>query len=61
MSDSCPDPMTDWEGYQLWCEMMACTACDGVGEDVDDGEAWTCERCDGTGIEPGCEEDYDDA
>lgn len=48
----CPDPHEDPEGYALYCEMTACTACDGVGEDVDDGETWVCPRCEGTGIDP---------
>lgn len=48
----CPDPMEDWEGYLLWCECFACTACDGIGEDCDDGEHWVCPRCEGTGIDP---------
>ena len=56
MSDFCPDPMVDYEGYHLWCEMNACTACDGVGGMCfDDDDMRACDHCDGTGIEP-----YDD-
>lgn len=54
---TCPDPLDDPEGYGLWCEMAACTACDGLGEDdqCEDGGLWTCPRCEGSGIDPGFE------
>lgn len=57
-----PDPMGDPKGYGLWCELNACPACEGVGEDwledeydIDAGEygkAWVCSLCGGTGIDP---------
>lgn len=51
----CPDPITDWEGYCLYQEMFACQACDGVGEDLDDGEAWVCPRALSSEITPSIE------
>jgi hypothetical protein len=55
--EGCPDPRVDSEGYTLWCELHACTVCDGVGED--DDPPWSCRHCGGSGIEPG-ECDCDD-
>lgn len=52
----CPNPHEDPEGFALYQEMIACTACDGLGEDVDDGEAWVCPRCEGSGVDPSYEE-----
>ena len=56
LPDDCPSPLEDPEGYALWCELSACTVCDGVGEDCEDGEIWRCSHCDGTGIEPGADD-----
>lgn len=68
MAEAVPDPMHDPEGYALWCEMHACSVCQGTGEvDGDDDLPRTCRRCDGSGIdlgpegEPSADEgDYDD-
>lgn len=51
----CPDPYEDPEGFFLYQEMISCVACDGVGEGVDDGEAWVCPRCNGSGVDPSYE------
>lgn len=48
--------MDDYYEYMLWSECNACTYCDGVGEDCDDGETWVCPHCEGAGIEPGAED-----
>ncbi len=50
----CPDPMADYEGYCLWCEMHACTTCDGTGEIDGDEDDFphTCQTCDGSGVDP---------
>jgi len=49
-----PDPMDDPVGYGLWCELHACTYCDGIGDDYieDDDSVWVCPHCNGTGLEP---------
>ena len=60
-----PDPMTDPEGYALWCELHACRTCEGTGEVHGGpyGEERTCGSCDGSGVEPSFEyepEEYDE-
>lgn len=60
MSVPVPDPLDP--DYGLWCELNACTKCDGLGEDyledewnestMDYGAKWVCPRCGGTGIDP---------
>lgn len=40
--------------YNLWCECHPCPACDGLGEDLEQGygAALACGNCDGSGIDP---------
>lgn len=54
MSPEPPDLMGDPIALILYQEMIACLSCDGAGEGVleDDGDAWVCPRCGGTGVDP---------
>jgi hypothetical protein len=58
MTDDCPDPMQDYEGYLLWCECHPCGMCHGVGE-IDCGDETVtvpCAACNGSGVDA---PDYD--
>ena len=61
-----PDPLTNFEDYVLWCECHACPACEGLGsDDIEDPHDpdyphWECGFCNGTGIEPGAEDECDE-
>lgn len=61
-SDHAPNPMEDWVGYMLWCELHACHYCDGTGEVSGDydGEERECRECDGSGIDPFASETIED-
>lgn len=54
MSDPCPDPVNDPDGYGEWREAHACPACQGEGllAGIDAEPESECPLCDGTGVDP---------
>lgn len=51
----------DFDSYDLFCELNACSECGGDGVIPCDGYGeHTCSRCDGSGVDPEAEYDGPD-